>query len=183
MIWPLPSHAFWKELTPAQVKEAIKWGEQYQLSNFFLDRAYQFGPTEQDTMVLVVTKYYQVAKAAALAANKRRTLPQEEIEKINKGTELEVRFQINYQKPSGLFELFFPRAPSLPGLEFRLKQGDKVIEPSRVEPPLTWALTGSGTFKAHFSYARIKPRGATSLIITTPQGDEEKIKLNFSKLK
>lgn len=183
MLWPLPSHALLKELTPAQVKEAIKWGEQYQLSESFLDRFYRFGPTEQQTVVLIATKYYQVAKAAAQAANKRRPLPQEEIDKINKGVELEVRFQINYQRPPGISELFFPRPPALPDLTFRLKQGDRVIEPSRVVPPVTWALTSGGTFRVHFPYAKIRPRGVSSLVITTPQGEEEVIKLNFSKLK
>jgi len=183
MLWPLPSHALLKELTPALLKEAIKWGEQYQLSESFLDRFYRFGPTEQQTVVLIATKYYQVAKAAALAANKRQPLSQEEIDKINKGAELEVRFQINYQRPPGIFELFFPRPPALPELKFQLKQGGQVVEPSRVEPPALWALTSGGTFRVHFPYAKIRPRGVTNFLITTPQGEEEEIKLNFSKLK
>lgn len=183
MLWPLPSHALLKELTPAQVKEAIKWGEQYQLSEAFLDRFYRFGPTEQQTVVLIATKYYQVAKAAAQAASKRQPLSQEEIDKINKGAELEVRFQINYQRPPGIFELFFPRPPSLPELKFQLKQGGQVVEPSRVEPPALWGLTGAGAFKVYFPYAKIKPGGPTRLVIITPQDEEEVIKLNFSKLK
>ena len=185
LLHPVSTHAILKDLSPAQVKEAIRYGEEHQFSEFLIDRAYEIGPTEENIRVLIATKFYQIAKAAAKAARERRKLEQEVVEDIKRSDQLEVRVQLTLQIETSPFELFFPsRSLLTPGLEFQLKQGRRVVRPSRVVPPLAGILTGgSGTYKLYFPYKEIHPTRPARLVIVDPQGEEATIKVNLAKLK
>ncbi len=184
LIYPVPAHALLKKLTPAQVKQAIKYGKDHQFSEFLIDRAYQFGPAEGQMGVLVATEFYKIAKLAAPAFRRRRPLPQEKIERITESTALEVRFRVKSQRQGSPFGGLFSGILSSPDMEFRLKQRGKVIEPVRVVPPLMGILSGgSGTYKVYFSYDKINLRGLSRLILITAEGDEDAIVVNFSKIK
>jgi hypothetical protein len=182
--WPGYSRAILKNLTQTQIKAAIDFGNQYQLSPIFVDRAYQIDPSEQQTRVLIASKYYQLAKAAAQAGYERRSLEKEAIDKILKSDQLEIRFQINYGGSSGLFDFFRFQSAEKVQLEFKLKQGRKVVEPSRVMPPWQSFLLGPrGTYKVYFPYAKINFLATTELIIATPEGNKEAIRVKFSRFK
>lgn len=177
------SHAVLKDLSPAQVDQAVKWGQEKNLSRFLIERAYEIGPTENGTQIRVVTKYYLVSMAAANAAYERKPLPKEEIERAAKLTELEVRVQLKYQGGGGLFDFLFPRQPTLPNIEFRLKQGSVKLEPSRIEPSFTTLLTGgTGSYRLFFPYVKLHATRTGTLTIATPEA-EEVVKIEFGKMK
>ena len=182
--WPAFASAILKNLTPGRIKAATNFGKQYQLSPIFVDRAYQIGPSEQQTVVLIATKYYQVARAVAQAGYERRPLKKETIDKIVKSDQLEIRFQINYGQAPGFFDFLSSRSAKTSRLEFQLKQGKRVIEPSRVVPPWQSFLLGArGTYKVYFPYAKIRGRAITYLIIVTPEGNKETIRVKLSRFK
>ena len=178
------------KLTDADVQAAMAWGKAHKQAE--LMAAYQgiwggglggFSTAMGALMPTVLggTRYYQIATYAQEQASKYQEVDPKRVEELRSGNGLTIAFTATNLYPE------FPK-----NLHVVLKQGEKVIQPLNIEGKdrLSKVLvdehskTWYATFSAVFPEAEIDPQAKSTLvIIDTARNWEQKVSLDFAKMK
>jgi hypothetical protein len=178
------------KLTDAEVEKALAWGKAHSQAD--IRAAYGanwagglggFSRAMGAVMphALAATRYYQIAAYAQEQTSKYLEVDPKRVEEIRNGNGLTIAFTATNLYPE------FPK-----NLHVVLKQGDKVIQPATISgkdkaPKLQvdeHSKTWYGFFTAVFPEAEIDPRAKSTLvIIDTARNWEQKISLDFGKMK
>lgn len=178
------------QLTDQDVQAALAWGKAHKQAE--LAAAYEatwggglggFSAAMGAVMpkALAATRYYQLAAYAQEQISKYLEVDPKRVEELRSGAGLLILFTATDLYPE------FPK-----NLHVVLKQGDKVIQPLRIQGqdqvPKVQVDRGSrtwyGAFTAVFPENEIDPKAKSTLvIIDTTRNWEQKISLDFAKMK
>jgi hypothetical protein len=178
------------KLTDDEVEKALSWGKAHKQAE--LMAAYEanwagglggFSMAMGAVMphALAATRYYQLAAYAQEQSSKYLEVDPKRVEEIRSGNGLTIAFTATNLYPE------FPK-----NLHVVLKQGEKVIQPVSIEGkdkhPKSQvdnhSKTYYGFFSAVFPEADLDPKAKSTLvIIDTARNWEQKVSLDFSKMK